>query len=111
LRNFAVMRFDISFSVGYSSCIFEQPLLITSNYYNGVLNILDHTLILSLSLSLSLSLTQGNEWLPRKEGQPGTLFGWQGIVPSKVKKMGGEANTNTAISYFAVDYDLENFSI
>lgn len=31
----------------------------------------------------------GREWLPRQEGQPGTLFGWQGIVPSKVKKMGG----------------------
>ena len=36
----------------------------------------------------------GKEWLKRKEGQPGTLFGWQGIVPAKVKKMGGDiANT------------------
>lgn len=31
----------------------------------------------------------GAEWLKRQEGQPGTLFGWQGIVPAKVKKMGG----------------------
>ena len=33
---------------------------------------------------------KGVEWLPRKEFQPGTLFGWQGIVPAKVKKMGGD---------------------
>jgi uncharacterized membrane protein YheB (UPF0754 family) len=32
----------------------------------------------------------GNALLPRQEGQPGTLFGWQGIVPAKVKKMGGD---------------------
>lgn len=63
------------------------------------------TVALALSLSFSLSqitklspsyiihtlfLSLGSEWLKRKEGQPGTLFGWQGIVPAKVKKMGGD---------------------
>lgn len=32
----------------------------------------------------------GKALWPRQEGQPGTLFGWQGIVPAKVKKMGGD---------------------
>jgi hypothetical protein len=94
-----VIRFDISFSLGYSSCICQQPILIASNYYTCVLTILDcnstFSISLSLSLSLTLSLTEGNEWLPRKEGQPGTLFGWQGIVPAKVKKMGGEEETDS----------------
>ena len=31
----------------------------------------------------------GKEMIKRKDGQPGTLFGWQGIIPAKVKKMGG----------------------
>ena len=63
------------------------------------------TVSLALSLTLSLShitklnpshtihslyLLLGSECLKRKEGQPGTLFGWQGIVPAKVKKMGGD---------------------
>jgi hypothetical protein len=63
------------------------------------------TVALALSLTFSIShitklnlshiiytlfLSLGSEWLKRKEGQPGTLFGWQGIVPAKVKKMGGK---------------------
>ena len=50
-------------------------------------------------------LWEGAEWFKRQEGQPGTFLGWQGIVPTKVKKMGGkyvsdkwdEANWLTAV--------------
>jgi uncharacterized membrane protein YheB (UPF0754 family) len=67
---------------GWTGIYFSIPIL------SGIINMATNKLAVFMIFS---PLTfKGKEFLSRKEGQPGTLIGWQGIVPSKVKKMAGD---------------------
>jgi uncharacterized membrane protein YheB (UPF0754 family) len=56
--------------------------------FSGIINMATNKLAVFMIFS-PLNF-KGKEFPSRKEGQPGTLIGWQGIVPSKVKKMASD---------------------